>query len=122
MTLNNNVILIGNLGDVAKIHKMEDRLFATFSIATHESYKNDDDEYVQKAPIWHNVLVFKPDVVELCKTFEKGARVEVSGSLSYRPFSHKIKRGKTVNKQEASIIAYKIEPKPLAKKPEPSNP
>lgn len=122
MTTNNQVILTGNLGNEAKVHEKNDKLFASFSLATHESYKNDQGEYVNKAPIWHNLLVFKPDTVQLAKAFKKGTRLQVTGSLSYREFTHKPSKGKAVKKREASIIAYSIEPKPLAQKQEPKEP
>lgn len=119
MALNNVVILTGNLGGEARILDNNGKLFAAFSIATQDSYKDENEEYQQKESVWHNVLVFSPKLVELSKAFKKGSRLEVTGSLSYREFAHKPKGGKTIKKREASIIARKIEPKPLVKASEP---
>lgn len=119
MALNNVVILTGNIGGEARILEQKGKAFAAFSIATQDSYKDENEEYQTKAAIWHNVLVFSPKLVELTKAFKKGTRLEVTGSLSYREFSHKPKGGKTIKKREASIIARKIEPKPLVKTSEP---
>lgn len=122
MPTNNQVILTGNIDKEPRIYDKDGKLFAAFSIATKDTYKDKNDEWRDKGTVWHNVLVFKPDVVEMAKEFKKGARLEVTGSISYREFSQKVKGGKAVKKREASIIAYKIEPKPLAKKGEPAEP
>ena len=122
MALNNRVTLTGNLGGEARIHDKEGKLFAAFSLATRDSYKNGDEEWQEKKVVWHNVLTFNPNLVQLLKTFKKGARIEVTGALSYKQFPHKLKGGKTVNKREASVIAHKIDPKPIAKKQKASAP
>ena len=112
MAQNNTVKLIGNLGDKVRVVEKDDKMFSAFSLATHDSYKDKEGNYQQKAAIWHNVLVFNPKLVELSKTFEKGARIEVNGSLSYRPFKFK-ENGKPRVKHEASVIAQSIDPAPL---------
>lgn len=120
MAQNNVVILTGNTGGEARQLEHKGKAFAAFSLATQDSYKDKDEEYQKKATIWHSVLVFSPKLVELTKAFKKGTRLEVTGSLSYREFPYKPKRGKTIMKREASIIASKIEAKPLVKASEPT--
>ena len=122
MTTNNQVILTGNLGSEARILGEGDKLFAAFSIATQDSYKDKQDEWKQKETIWHNVLTFNPELVELVKAFKKGTRLQVTGSLSYREFTYKPPKGKTIKKREASVIAHAIEAKPLVKKSAPAEP
>ena len=116
MAYNNTVILTGNLGSPASEHEKDDRLFTAFSLATKDSYQNKEGEWQQKQTVWHRVLAFNPTVVELSKSFKKGARLEVTGSLSYRPFELGGKGKKKITKYEASIIAHKIEARPLVKR------
>lgn len=122
MALNNSVTLVGNITSEARIHEKNDKLFAAFSIATKDSYKDKaSDEWKDKATEFHSVLVFKPETVQLMKSFKKGARLQVEGSISYRDFEIKVKgQAKPIKKKEATIIAHKVEPKPLARKAEPA--
>ncbi len=118
MALNNTATLTGNMGSEAKIIETGNKPFATFSLATTDSYKNENEEWVQKDTIWHDILVFSPKVIEQVKAFKKGTRITITGSISYRPFETTLEDGRTVKKNEASIIAGKIEMAPLAKKPQ----
>lgn len=118
MALNNTTILTGNMGAEAKVIENDGKSFASLSLATTDSYKNDQDEWVQKDPIWHDVLVFNPKLIQQVKSFKKGTRIKVTGSISYRPFEVTLEDGKAVKKSEASIIARDIEMAPLAKKPQ----
>ena len=113
MAYNNVVILTGNLGDNARIVEKDDKLFAAFSMATQESYKDENDQWQKTDAVWHKVLAFDNELIQLAKTLDKGTRITITGSLSYREFSHKPRGKKAVKKREASIIAHNIEPKPL---------
>lgn len=115
MTNNNTVTLTGNMGSEARIIETSGKPFASFSLATTDSYKDDKDQWHQKETIWHNILVFNPKVIEQVKNLKKGSRLEISGSLSYRPFEVPTETG-LITKNEASIVAYKLEQKPLVKK------
>ncbi len=115
MTNINTVTLTGNMGSEAKIIETAEKPFATFSLATTGSYKDENDEWQQKETIWHNILVFNPRVIEQVKNLKKGSRLEISGSISYRSFEVQTEVG-TLTKKEASIIAHKAEQKPLVKK------
>lgn len=106
------------MGSEASIHEKEGKLMATFSLATKDSYQDEQKNWKEKATIWHRVAVYNNNLVELVKSFKKGTRIEVNGSLAYKPFKHILDDGREVQKQEASIIAYLIQPKPLAKKTE----
>ncbi|MCG8328675.1 MAG: single-stranded DNA-binding protein [Chitinophagales bacterium] len=115
MANNNTVKLVGNIGSEAHIIKTEERTFASFSIATTDSYKDQDDNWLEKDTIWHNLVAFNPKLVEALKAFKKGTRLEVTGSLSYRDFQIE-DNGRPITKKEASIVAYKVEQAPLTKK------
>jgi single-strand DNA-binding protein len=77
----NKVILIGNLGANPEIRQMQSGNFvATFSIATHESYK--DNEGVKEITDWHNIKVFNPGIIQIVKKYlQKGSKVYIEGAL-----------------------------------------
>ncbi len=84
MAQNNKVILIGNLGKDAKPVSIEGGEFVVFSLCTQDSYKNKESgEWVDKKPVWHEIKVFKPYLLEDAKELKKGERVEVIGELNY---------------------------------------
>lgn len=109
---NNKVTLIGNLGGDVKVIEGE-KLFAAFSMATQDSYQDENKQWVQKDSVWHRIIVFSPALVEKIKDYKKGNRVEINGSLSYRPFEVNDGGDKPIKKQEATIIAHAVEARPL---------
>ena len=109
MAINNTVNLIGNMGNEARIIEKEDRTFAVFSIATTDSYKDDQDQWHDKESIWHDLITFSPTIIETLKALKKGTRIEVTGALSYKPFEVEIEPGKTITKKEASVVVKKLE-------------
>lgn len=115
MAINNTVTLIGNMGSDADIIETENTTFAAVSIATTDSYKGENEEWQELATIWHNVLTFNPKLIEVLKSLKKGSRLEITGSLSYRPYKVMMDN-KEITKYEASIIARKVELAPLSKK------
>lgn len=115
MAINNIVTLIGNMGSEADIIDTDNTTFAAVSIATTDSYKDDNGDWQELATIWHNVLTFNPKLIEVLKSLKTGSRLEITGSLSYRPYKVMID-DKEITKYEASIIARKIEQAPLSKK------
>ncbi len=116
MAYNNSVILTGNLGTEARIIEQDGTTFVAVSMATADSYKDEAEQWVQKETIWHNILAFSPHVVQQLKAIKQGTRIQVHGSLSYKEFPFVLEDGRTVNKKEVSIIAHKVELKPLVKK------
>ena len=116
MAINNTVTLIGNIADEAKIIEGENKRFAALRIATTDSYKDKETgEWKDKETTWHEVVAFSPTVIEQLKSFRKGTRLQIIGSLSYRQFKV-LDEGKQITKREANIIAKKIEQAPLVKK------
>lgn len=116
MAINNTVELIGNLGSKAKIVETETTTFAALSLATTDSYQDkESNEWKDKETIWHDLIAFSPNVIEKLKAFDKGARLKIIGSLSYRPYNVIID-GKEVERKEASIIVRSVEQAPLVKK------
>ena len=109
MAINNTVILTGNLGIDPKIITNNDKNFVALSICTTDTYEK-SGQWHKKAPIWHNVLVFDKEAQTYAKDHKKGDRLQIQGSLSYRP----IKGENGYDIMEASIIATHIKPAPLS--------
>lgn len=116
MALNNNLTLIGNMGSEARIIVTESTTFAAFSLATTDSYKDEQDQWQDKETVWHNILLFSPRLIEIVKNLKTGTRITLTGSLSYRPFEVVNGDGEVITKKEASIIGRQIELAPLVKK------
>ena len=117
MAYNNTVILTGNLGSEARIHEQDNsKSFATVSIATQDSYQDENDNWIQKDSIWHDLIIFSPQVVAAVQNLKTGTRVKITGSLSYQDFETVLDDGRSVNKRQASIIVGKLELAPLVKK------
>lgn len=116
MALNNTIELTGNIGSKVRVIETEGSTFASFSIATTDSYQDKETEaWIDKETVWHDVICFSPSIIEKLKAFDKGARLKIIGTLSYRPFTVQLD-GKTFDKKEASIIVRSVEQAPLVKK------
>lgn len=88
-TLKNAVQLIGNLGkDVEFTEFSSGNKRAAFSLATTESYKNNQGEQVKNTQ-WHNVIAWGKNAELMAKILTKGNKVAVTGTLSYRSYQDK---------------------------------
>jgi single-strand DNA-binding protein len=86
----NRVSIIGRLGRDPDIREMKDgRKFATFSIATTESYTDKSGKREEKTE-WHNVIVFNALLVKTVQNSVcKGAFVMLEGKLSTNKYTDK---------------------------------
>ena len=90
----NNVTLIGFLGNDAEVRANNNRSFTTLSLATKSSYKDKKSgEYVSHTE-WHRCVVFGK-LSEFAATLTKGAPIQVEGELRSREYVSK----KTDSKQ-----------------------
>ncbi|HAK77560.1 MAG TPA: hypothetical protein DCM71_11765, partial [Runella sp.] len=94
--------------NIQKLIEQEGKKFVALSIATTDSYKDDAGQWHDKETIWHNVLVFRPVAIQFAEKLKKGDKVELIGSLSYKPF--KDENGNTHN--QAVIIAGFVQHQP----------
>ena len=88
-TLRNKVQLIGNLGNDPEIITLDSgKKLAKFSIATNETYKNQQGERVTDTQ-WHNVVAWgkTADIIESYVT--KGKEIAVEGKLTHRSYDDK---------------------------------
>lgn len=104
------------MGSEARILTTESNSFAAFSLATTDSYKDEQEQWQDKETIWHNILLFSPQLIEMVKQLKTGTRLTATGGLSYRPFEVVNGDGEIITKKEASIVARQIELAPLVKK------
>ncbi len=65
------------------------REFATFSVATNEYYKGQNDVDWKTKTQFHNITVFEKDSVESLKGTKKGQPMELKGKLSVNEFEKK---------------------------------
>ena len=85
----NKVILLGNLGKDPEIRYLEhDRMRASFTLATNETYKNKEGERVTTTE-WHNVVLWTPLAKIAEQYLSKGKQVYIEGKLNSRSYTDK---------------------------------
>lgn len=86
----NKVILIGNLGDEVKTHYFEDgSCVGRFSIATNETYTNQQSGEKVTTTEWHNIVV-KNKLAEICEDYlTKGDKIYCEGKIKTRDLEEK---------------------------------
>jgi len=84
--LRNSVTLIGNLGKDPVVRNYgSGKKKATFSLATKESYRNQQGEKVTDTQ-WHNIVTWG-HIAEIVSQFlKKGQEIAIEGRLSYRTY------------------------------------
>jgi single-strand DNA-binding protein len=85
----NKVMLIGNLGKDPELRYTASGVaVATFSIATNESWK-DQDGNAQERTEWHNIVAWRK-LAEICgEWLKKGKKVYIEGRLQTRSYDDK---------------------------------
>ena len=88
-TLRNKVSLIGRLGAKPEVVKIDNgNALARFSIATNESYKNKEGEWVENTQ-WHNVKAWGKNAELVEKLLKKGTEVAVEGKIVNGNYTNK---------------------------------
>ncbi len=85
----NKVILVGYVGQDPAIRYLENgRTQATFSLATHDAYKNKEGEKVRTTE-WHRIVLWTP-FAEIAESYvTKGKQIYLEGRLANRSYSDK---------------------------------
>jgi single-strand DNA-binding protein len=82
MSAVNKVILLGNLGKDPEIRYLEnDRMRVSFTLATHETYKNKEGVKVTTTE-WHNIVLWTPLAKIAEQYLTKGRQVYIEGKLT----------------------------------------
>jgi single-strand DNA-binding protein len=85
----NKVMLIGNLGKDPELRYTTSGVaVATFSLATNESWK-DQDGNLQERTEWHNIVAWRK-LAEICgEWLKKGKKVYIEGRIQTRSYDDK---------------------------------
>ena len=85
----NKVMLIGNLGKDPELRYTTSGVaVATFSLATNETWK-DQDGNQQERTEWHNIVAWKK-LAEICgEWLKKGKKVYIEGRIQTRSYDDK---------------------------------
>jgi single-strand DNA-binding protein len=89
MSAVNKVILLGNIGKDPEVRHLEnDRVRATFALATNETYKNKAGEKVTTTE-WHNIVLWASLAKIAEQYLTKGKQVYIEGKLTTRSYVDK---------------------------------
>ena len=84
MNIRNQVQLIGHVGNAPELIEVgTDKTLARFSIATNESYKNAQGEWVTNTE-WHQVVAWNGTAKRVEKALQKGTELVLQGKLTTR--------------------------------------
>ncbi len=85
----NKVMLIGNLGRDPEVRYTASSVaVATFSIATNESWQ-DQDGNTQERTEWHNIVTWRK-LAEICHQYlRKGSKIYIEGRIQTRSYDDK---------------------------------
>ncbi len=101
----NKVELIGYAGMDIKVREFKKgSKIASFSLGTHESFKNKEGEWVSTTA-WHRIVLWNDNAEKAEKAVKKGKPISVTGKLNYR--SYETQAGE--KKQVVEIIANNLE-------------
>ena len=85
----NRATLIGNLGKDPELRYTSSGVaVATFSVATSESWKDQDGNQKEQTQ-WHNLVAWRK-LAEVCSEYlKKGSKVYIEGRIQYRTYDGK---------------------------------
>ena len=100
----NTVKLIGNVGNNPNIRTFEKSKLASFSLATKESYENQNQEEITNTQ-WHNIVAWGKIAEQCEELIAKGKFVSIEGKLQTRNYLNKENRKVYITE----ILATKVE-------------
>jgi len=87
--LRNRVQLIGHLGQDPEIKTLESgKKVANFTIATNDSFKNNEGQKVEETT-WHNIVAWNGLAERAARYLKKGKEVAIDGRLVYKSYEDK---------------------------------
>lgn len=88
-TLRNKVQLIGNLGNDPEIINLESgKTLAKFTMATNDSYTNNNGEKITDTQ-WHHIVAWGKTAEIIEKYVTKGKEIAIEGKLTSRSYDDK---------------------------------
>lgn len=101
----NKVVLIGHLGKDPELRTLPSgAVYARFSIATNESYKDKEGNW-QDATEWHNIVMWREMAKRAETQLKKGSLVYIEGKLTHRSWQDQ--DGITKNMTEVVAQLYR---------------
>lgn len=101
----NKVELQGFLGKDAVVKTFKNgRTMINLSVATNESYKNQQNEWITNTT-WHNVIQWRNSADKVVDFLKKGNKIAVTGKLNNRKYTDKEGKERYITE----IIAQKLE-------------
>lgn len=101
MTTNCKIELNGTVSRLPKLVSKNDLKFLVLSIATRDNFTDEMSGKTKEKTLYHDVLAFHPDVIDTLKSLQKGEKLRLTGTLSYKLIDTK----DGFKKPQASIIA-----------------
>jgi len=85
----NKCILIGNVGKNPETRSMGNgKEVASFGLATTDTWKDKNSGEKTQKTEWHNIVIFTPALVSLCKNYiKKGSKLYIEGALQTRKWT-----------------------------------
>lgn len=81
----NKVILIGNIGQDLELQSTKSKVsVCSFSVATHETWKNRETGEQEQSTEWHQIVVWGKLAEIACKSLRKGSFVYIEGKNKTR--------------------------------------
>jgi single-strand DNA-binding protein len=106
MERTNKVELIGYTGMNPELKELENgSKVASFTLATRDSYKNKEGEWVNNTT-WHRVIAWNKVAEKVMETISKGAKIIVDGKIDYKQWDDKNGNKRTT----AEIVLYGFKP------------
>lgn len=105
MERTNKVELTGFTGMNPEVKELENgRKRVSFTLATHDSYKNKEGEWVSNTT-WHRVVAWNKLADQVMEGVNKGMKITVDGKLEYRMWDDK--SGNRRTQTEIVLLGFK---------------
>lgn len=102
----NRVMIIGRLGkDVELRYTQSGSAIANFSVATDESYKDQNGNKVERTE-WHKISCFGSQAENCAKYLGKGSLVHVEGSLQTRKWQDQNGQDRYTTEIKAQRVSF----------------
>lgn len=102
----NKVELDGFIGKEPQIRSTKSgKEFATFSLATNESYKNASGTWIENTT-WHNIVLWNEQYGEVKDNLKTGLRLHIEGRIVNRSYEDKSGAKRYISE----VVAYSVEP------------
>jgi single-stranded DNA-binding protein len=101
MTTNCKIELFGTVSRPPKLVAKNDMKFLVLSVATRDSFVDEINGKNKEKVLYHDIIAFNSDVISTLKSLQKGEKLYLTGTLSYKP----IEANDGFKKPQASIVA-----------------